>query len=374
MNLNRLKLIYPSIILLFAVLALVLLGLVVLASASHSFANGSSNWFLKQFFRLVLAVGIGFSLVWIDLEKARSYVWVGVVISILLLIAVLIPGVGVSVNGSKRWLDFGLMRLQASDVAKVGLIFFLADYLGKHQRMIKTFKVGFLYPALMIMFFCGLVILEPDFGTTFLCGLVGFSMLFLAGVRLKFLIPFIFSGLSVFFTAILLNPVRLKRLTAFMDLEANKLQGAYQLWQSILSYASGGLNGVGLGQGRQQLAYLPEAHTDFIFPIIGEELGLFFTLGVVCLFFIIFTMGCLILRKAPNIFYFSLFLGAMLCMTYQSIINIAVVTGLMPTKGIPLPFISYGGSNLLLMFILLGIIINCVRVWSCNPLKKAREI
>jgi len=152
------------------------------------------------------------------------------------------------------------------------------------------------------------------------------------------------------------------------------MDGAYQLWQGMLAFAAGGIEGVGLGSGRQQMSFLPEAHTDFIFPIIGEELGLYFTTGVVLLFLTIFLVGFLILRQAPNLFYFSLVLGSLLCIVLQAFINIGVVTGLLPTKGMSLPFISYGGSNLILMFALIGILLNCLRTWSVKPLVKASEL
>lgn len=229
-------------------------------------------------------------------------------------------------------------------------------------------------PSFIIGVVCILILAQPDFGTAFLCGLVGFSMLFLAGARLVFIVPSLISAGMLFFVAVLFNPVRLKRLTSFLDVEANKLDGTYQLWQGMLAFGAGGVDGVGLGNGRQQLSFLPEAHTDFIFPIIGEELGFFFTSGVVIIYFIVFLLGLLILKQAPNMFYFTLLAGSTLCIVFQAIINICVVTGLMPTKGMSLPFISYGGSNLLLMFMLIGIMLNCLRTWTRTPLVEAREL
>ncbi|MFI5205766.1 MAG: FtsW/RodA/SpoVE family cell cycle protein, partial [Candidatus Paceibacterales bacterium] len=178
----------------------------------------------------------------------------------------------------------------------------------------------------------------------------------------------------VFAGAILADPVRLKRITAFLDVEGNKFDSSYQLWQGMLAFAAGGVTGVGLGNGRQQLSFLPEAHNDFIFPVIGEELGLFFSSGVVILYGVIFFLGVKILRLAPNLFYFSLASGSLLCIIFQALINIGVVTGLLPTKGMSLPFISYGGTNLILVFVLIGVLLNCLRTWSKQPLDESREL
>ena len=176
-------------------------------------------------------------------------------------------------------------------------------------------------------------------------------MLFLAGVRLKFLIPTAVAALTLFAVAVYHDPVRLKRITSFLDVEANRSDSAYQLWQGILAFGAGGLHGVGLGAGRQQMSFLPEAHTDFIFSIVAEELGFVFTTGVVILYMSLFFIGLLQLKRAPNLYQYLLVMGALLFITLQALINIGVVTGTLPTKGMSLPFISYGGSNLVLMFV-----------------------
>lgn len=363
-----------GISLVFCVLILVLIGLVVLASATLSFVDSTKAVFNKQLLRLGLALFLGVFMFYVDLEKLRKWVpYVGL-ISLLMLVAVLIPGLGVKVNGARRWLGLGFMRLEVAELVKFGLIFCLAHYLSVNQRHMAAFRRGFFVPSFIIGVVCILILAQPDFGTAFLCGLVGFSMLFLAGARLVFIVPSLISAGMLFFVAVLFNPVRLKRLTSFLDVEANKLDGTYQLWQGMLAFGAGGVDGVGLGNGRQQLSFLPEAHTDFIFPIIGEELGFFFTSGVVIIYFIVFLLGLLILKQAPNMFYFTLLAGSTLCIVFQAIINICVVTGLMPTKGMSLPFISYGGSNLLLMFMLIGIMLNCLRTWTRTPLVEAREL
>lgn len=361
-------------VLILTVVALILLGLVVLASAGQSVGNEPFDLIKKQVLKLIFGIICGVFAATIDLERVREYSWYIGGISLLLLLLVLIPGIGVMVNGSRRWFDLVFLRLQASDVAKLGLIITLSYYISVYQREMGTFVKGFIIPSAIIGATCLLVLLEPDFGTTALCAGVGFSMLFLAGTRLSYLIPSIFLGIGSFFIAVFFNPVRLKRLTSFMDLEGNKLDGAYQLWQGILGFARGGVTGVGLGHGRQQKSFLPEAHTDFIFPVIGEELGLVFTLLVVALFVVILFVGAIIANRSQDIFYFSLTVGVTLCIILQAAINLGVVTGLLPTKGISLPFISYGGSNLVLMLVLVGLLLNC---YGLKPRKlniNAREL
>ena len=371
---NQFSTLSPSYVLLLAVTALTLLGLVVLASASQSFRGDTLNIFNKQLIFLPIALLGTLFFAYIDIEKLRPYIPLVFVASILCLILVLVPGIGLKINGAKRWISLGPVRMQPSEFAKIALVFVLAQYFSTNSRSIKEFKVGFLFPSLLIGIFCALIILEPDFGTTFLCGLVGFSIMFLVGVRLRYLFPALASALLAFSVLVYLNPVRFARLTAFLDIESHKMDTAYQLWQGILSFVAGGTTGLGLGNGRQQMAFLPEAHTDFIFPIIGEELGLFFTFGVVSLFFLIFVSGFLILRRMQDTFYFVIVLGSLLCITLQALINVGVVTGLLPTKGMSLPFISYGGSNLIVMFCFVGILINALRSSNSNTIVKPTEL
>lgn len=355
------------------VVALTFLGLVVLFSASQAMYDGDSTILLrKQLIWLFLASLAGGLALLVDLEALRKYVyWLGLA-SIILLLLVLIPGIGVEVNGARRWMDFGFMRLQVSEVGKLGLLFALAHYLASHRRDLDHPIKGFLLPCGLLAIFCLLIILEPDYGTAFLCGAVGGCMLFLAGLRLKFLIPTAVSALTLFSIAVYNDPIRLKRITSFLDVEGNRTDSAYQLWQGILAFGAGGLEGVGLGEGRQQMSFLPEAHTDFIFAIVGEELGFIFTAGVVVLFMTLFFIGFLQLKRAPNLYQYLLVMGALLFITLQALINIGVVTGCLPTKGMSLPFISYGGSNLVFMFTLTGIILNGFRSWELPVLRSQR--
>ena len=234
-------------------------------------------------------------------------------------------------------------------------------------------KLGFLYPAGIILSFSILIICEPDFGTTALVIAVGATLFFLAGAKWIYTVPSILLVLLAFVLLVMHNPNRQRRLLAYMDVEANKKAGTYQLYQSLAAFAAGGVNGEGLGQGRQQSNFLPEAHTDFILAVVGEELGLWYTGGIVGLYTIIFIAGYLHVRRAPNLFHFLLATGCVLLICYQAISNIGVVTGVFPTKGMSLPFISAGLSNLLLMGILLGVLINTSRNWSRTGLNEKKR-
>ena len=244
------------------------------------------------------------------------------------------------------------------------MVFCLAHYLALNQTRIGEFKRGFLYPLLIVGAFGALILKEPDFGTAALSIVVGIALVFLAGAKWRYILPTIAAVGLLFAAAVMLNPNRLHRFTAFLNVERNKQAGTYQLYQSMAAFAAGGTDGAGLGQGRQQLGYTPEAHNDFIFSVVGEELGLPFTIGVVAIFAIIFIAGLVHLRRAPNLFHFLLVAGCLLLICLQAIVNIGVVTGVFPTKGMSLPFISAGLSNLLLMGLLLGVLLNTQRTWG----------
>lgn len=357
------------------VAALLAIGLTVLFSASSRALGGPQSYLFKQLIFLALSIGIAWLVARLDLEGMRRFAWILAGATLIGLVLVLIPHIGVSVKGSRRWLNFGFTRLQVSEFAKLALVFALSHYLALNQNKMEDIKRGFLYPCLGIGLFAGLIIIEPDFGTAFLCASVGVILLFLAGGRLKFLLPSVAIALMGFVLLVLHNPNRLRRITAFMDVEANRSEGAYQLWQAILAFAAGGIDGVGIGNGRQQQSFLPEAHTDFIFAIMGEEMGLIFTLLTVILFITLFVAGLMHVRRAPNLFQFLLVTGCLLLICLQAIINLMVVTGMMPTKGMSLPFISAGGSNLLLMGFLIGVIINTARAWERpKPLERKRAL
>lgn len=351
----------PVGIILFCVAALAMLGLLAVYSAT---AFKSSSFFYKQIIGLGLALGTGFVVSRVDLEYARRFVWIITAGVVVLLILVAIPGLGISVNGSRRWLGLGPLRFQVSELGKIGLVFALAHYLAINQSAMGDIRRGFVYPLGIIGVAGALIMLQPDFGTAALVCATGVVMLFLAGARWRYIFTSVGLGAGLFAAAIALNPNRLTRLTAFLDVEGNKLGGTYQVYQSFLAFAAGGVQGAGIGQGRQQIYFLPEAHTDFIFAIVGEELGLIATLATVVAFAVIFICGLLHLRRAPNQFQYLLVAGALLVMALQAIVNLGVVTGSLPTKGMSLPFVSAGMSNLVLMGIIVGLLVNTRRAWS----------
>ncbi len=354
----------PVTVIVVCAITLSLLGLTVLFSASAPSTSGPFFYLKKQLIGFVLAITACVVMSRMNLDYLRRYAWhIGIGFVVLLLL-VLIPGIGRQVNGARRWLELGPVRLQVSELAKFGLVFCLAHYLALNQTRLAEFKRGYAYPLAIIGLFTVLIVKEPDFGTSALTLAVGLLLLFLAGARWRYILPTLALAVAGFAALVVNNPNRLRRLLAYLDLEANKSGGAYQLYQSLIAFAVGGADGVGIGQGRQQINFLPEAHTDFIFPVLGEELGLGFTLAVVVLFTTIFIAGMIHLRRAPNLFQFLLTSGALLLICLQSIINIGVVTGLLPTKGMSLPFISAGISNLLLMGILVGVLINSARTWG----------
>jgi len=356
-------LIWASITLVMAVMVLCGVGLVILNSAGAGKSELHSI-LLQQIKFMCVAVAALLAAAFVNLQTLKKLAIPIAVVSLLVLAAVLIPSIGKEVNGSRRWLDFGIASVQPSDFAKISLVILLSAYLHENQRKIDGFIDGIFKPFVIIGAFCSLIILEPDFGTTALCGAVGVALMFLSGCNKKILLGFFAAAVSAVSVAVYFDPVRRARVLSFMDIENTKLEGSYQLYQAILGFGVGGVKGAGVGQGRQQLSFLPEAHTDFIFAIVGEELGMVVTVLVVLMFAAIFFSAVWSLRRSQNKFEFFMAAGSAFMIVFQAIFNLCVVTGLMPTKGISLPFISYGGSNLVAMFAFVGIILNCMRNWN----------
>ena len=353
-------------------MGLTMLGLVMLFSAGVT--KDAHSLLIKQIIWIGLSVFIFLYVAFVDLNWLKNKTWWVFGFCLLALALTLVPGIGVKVNGAQRWIGLGPLRVQPSEFAKIGLVLGLAAFFSDNQRGIKSFIRGFLFPSAIIGMVCGLIILQPDFGTCFLCGAVGATLMFQSGASLKWLLPV--GGLAILAFSILVyfDPVRIRRVTSFLDVEANANDSAYQLWQGMLAFGVGGIEGVGLGMGRQQMHFLPEAHTDFIFPVIGEELGLICTMSILLCFLFLFLFVGWKLRQAPRLYEYLLAMGALLFVSLQAIINMGVVTGSMPTKGMSLPFISYGGSNLMVTFVFLGIIVNVFRKWDNPSLLKPREI
>ena len=349
---------------LICVLGLLAIGFTTLFSASaHAKPDNPYFYIERQAMSLAVAAVMGVIVAFTDLSLARKFAPLLYLAILGLLILTLIPGIGITVKGSRRWLDLGPMNLQASELAKAVVVFVVAHYLSLNQSKVESLVKGFVVPMILTGVVAGLIFLQPDFGTAALVGVLGFTLMFLAGTRLLYLIPTIVAGGGLFFLMVFLDPVRWARITAFVNMDDPEVQagGGYQLRQAILAFGAGGVEGVGVGNGRQQLAFIPEAHNDFILAITGEEMGLVATLGVAGLFLCIFLLGVRQVRKAPNLFHYLLLSGCISAIAFQSLINLGVVTGLLPTKGMSLPFVSAGGSNLMLMAVLLGLMFNVQR-------------
>jgi cell division protein FtsW len=302
-------------------------------------------------------------------------------LSVLLLMLVFAPVIGPHIKGAHRWICFpGLPHFQSSELAKLALILFLAAYGDRYQRQMAGFKKGLAIPGAVMALVLGLIFVEPDRGCTILLASVCGVMLIVAGVRLSYLVApvaLLMVGLAFSFWH---DPMRMRRIMAWVHPDQNKEGAGYQAYEAMIALGSGGWTGLGLGNGRQKLGFVPEHQTDFIFSIIGEELGLVVTLTVVLLFVALTICGVFIARRSSDAFGLLLGTGLTFMIGLQAFINIGVVTSMLPNKGMPLPFISYGGSNLVLMLVSVGLLISIsrfatetVRQKSFNPFEAALD-
>lgn len=351
---------FATTFLVFCVASLLMLGMVMLYSSSM--AQVGARYLLMQLLWCGLGLVSCVAMAAVDYQQLKRFAWPIYGLAILLLILVLIPGIGAKVNGARRWLDLGGgMKFQSSEFAKVALVIALAAYASQHQRHMGEFQRGLLLPGAIVAGIVALVFVEPDRGTSILLAAVSGMVLLVAGARVKYFLPPVL-GAGAFLTWSLWNdPMRMRRIFSWIYLEENKEGVGYQAYQAMLALGSGGVNGVGLGSSRQKLGFLPEHHTDFLFSIIGEELGVFATIGIVALFFGLVLCGLYIARHAREPFGFFLAGGLTFLIGLQAFINIGVVTSALPNKGLPLPFVSYGGSSLLMMLTAIGLLLSVAR-------------
>lgn len=349
-------------ILIGVVLILIAFGAIMLFSTSIETASirlKDPYFFLKrQAIWLMLSSFAAWVTLKLDYQWLRklSYFFWGAVIFLLVLVR--IPGIGSEINGSWRWLRMGPITFQPSEFAKLAVILLLAAWYDRNRRKRADMKRGFIYPGILLGLTLGLILIEPDFGTTMLIGCVGATMMFVAGVPLKFLVPVGGCGLTGLGFLIWKDPERWGRIMAFLNVGAHVRGEGWQLANSLEAISRGGLWGVGLGESIQKRFYLPEAHTDFVFAILAEELGAVASSCVLLLFCTFYFCGITIALKVSDMFGRFVVLGITLMISIQALINLGVVTGSLPTKGLALPFISYGGSSLLINTVMVSLIIN----------------
>ncbi|MBN1913432.1 MAG: putative lipid II flippase FtsW [Candidatus Omnitrophica bacterium] len=321
-----------------------------------------SLFFLKRHVSfLLIGIILTFFMMSFDYRKLRKYSKPLFIFSLLLLVLVLVPGVGREVSGARRWFRFKFLSFQPSEFANLALIIYTSDFIARKSGVVRDFLKGFIPPMVSLGAVLLLVLIQPDLGTAVSLAAVILLMLFIAGVRATYLVSLALAGLPVLYALIFSVPYRRARILAFLNPWLDPRGSGFQIIQSQVALGSGGIFGVGLGQSKQKLFYLPAAHTDFIFSIIGEELGIIGTLAVVVLFLVFLRQALKIIKNTADKFGHFLSIGLVLMIMFKAVINIGVSCGLLPTKGLPLPFISYGGSSFIFDMISVGLLLNIAR-------------
>ncbi|HEX4638815.1 MAG TPA: putative lipid II flippase FtsW [Chthoniobacterales bacterium] len=356
-----------------AVLGLLVIGIVMLFSTS-AFArdsHGDTLFFLK---RQSVWLGVGLivciAAALMDYHFWQRTWWIWLSLALITLACCYLPRVGMRINGSRRWIGIGPVSFQPSEIAKVASVFFLAWWFSRYEQLTKHPLFGFAIPLGVIAALLSLILFEVDLGTTALIGMTTFAIMFVAGTN-----PILLALLAILGGSVIVigaTHARMERLVAFTDLERYKEDAGLQQMQALIAWGSGGMDGLGLGNGRQKMLYLPYAHTDFIFPMIGEELGLRVSLLVVFLFVVVIVCGIMIALHAKDRFGLLTASGIVCLLALQAAVNIGVTTSLLPNKGLPLPFISYGGSNLAACLFGVGLLLNIYRQAVLEPSNKKR--
>ena len=351
-------------VLLGIVLTLLLGGLVILASASITISdNATGNPFFyveRQLIAAAIGGAAGLFCLFVPMRVWQGLGPLLLLVGFALLCVVLVPGIGYEVNGSTRWVRFGIMNLQVSEPARLCLIIYLAGYVVRQQKALRERFVGFLRPMLVLSFGCALLLAEPDFGAAIVLLATALVILFVAGARIRDFILFFSTAVVAMVALALTSAYRMKRLTGFLDPWADPYDSGFQLTQSLIAIGRGEWFGVGLGDGVQKLFYLPEAHTDFVFAVFAEEFGLLGSVVLIVLFLaLLWRVFKLAMRAADAERFFEAYLaiGLGTWLGLQAFINVGVNMGLLPTKGLTLPFVSYGGNSLLVSCAMLGLVV-----------------
>ncbi len=352
----------PDVWLFGVVMALVFLGVVMVYSASAIIAAdrfGDPFFFLKkQLFWALLGGGLLWGALRLDYRRLERLVIPLLVVSLVLLVLVLVPPFGQSINGTRRWIRLGSLSFQPVELAKFSLVLYLASFLTRRRDAMRSFWQG-LFPILLVAGTMALLTLvQPDLGNSLALVVLTLVLAYLAGARVKHMALIAAAALPLVALAVALKPYRWRRMLAFVNPWDDPQGSGFQIIQSFLALGSGGLFGRGLGESKQKLFYLPEPYTDFIFAILGEELGLVGAILVVGLFAVLIWRGLRVGLRAPDAFGSFLALGLTVMLATQTLVNLGVVVGALPTKGLPLPFVSFGGSALLMTMFSAGVLLN----------------
>ena len=339
---------------------LVLIGIVMVFSSSAAYTEHNDSFYFLKRQVLWCLLGTGLLLITknLDYHKLHQYTYPIMIFTFLLLVVVMFPEFSKKVGGARRWLAFGGFSFQPSELAKFTLVLFIAKSLVKRADKLRSFAYGYLPNLIVLGFFFIPIFFQPDFGTVMVILAVTFTMLFIAGLRKKFLFLSTLAIIPIVASAILFAEYRTRRIIAFLNPWEDPSGVSFQVIQSFYAFGRGGFWGVGLGESSQKLYRLPEAHTDFIFSVIGEELGFVGTTAIVLLFLIFIWRGFLTAYQAKDPFGTHLATGLTLLIGLQAFINLGVASGLLPTKGLTLPFISMGGSSMLVTMLSVGVILN----------------
>ncbi len=340
---------------------------------------GTSFHYLKnQILTAALGIVTMVTFAKINYMRMRRFAIPLLCLSFILLLLVFVPHIGISAGGARRWLRLWPSTFQPSELVKIAMVIFLSDYMAKRQEDMKTPVKGLIIPIAIMGIFQIVLLKQPDLGAIISLGLLTISLLFIGGVRLSHILGLLLLSVPILYKLMLSVPYRRRRIMAFLDPWQDPLGSGFQLVQSLLALGNGGLTGVGLGQSKEKLFFLPEPHTDFISSLIGEELGFIGISLVILLFIIIFIRGVRIASRLKEPFGAYLCFGLTLMIGIQGVVNFSVVSGLMPTKGLPLPFVSYGGSSLLINMMAVGLLLNLSKTipreeWKPEVNKKRRR-
>jgi len=341
-------------------LLLISLGVIMIYSSSGVYAmqelNDASYYLNRHLMFLCLGFSLTLGVMVFDYRDLRFAAKPLILLTIVLLILVLIPGIGKESYGARRWFRFAGFSFQPSELAKMTVLIYVADFLARKKNSIVSFWSGFMPLICVMALFCALIVKQPDLGSSLLVACIVLIMMFVAGANVKHMAILGLLSLPALYALVVKVPYRLRRITAFLNPWEDSQGIGFQLTQSQIALGSGGLFGVGLGKSMQKLFYLPAAHTDFILSIIGEELGLFGTITVIVLFVAFIWQGARIAKRTTEPFGYFLAVGIVAMIGLQAVVNIGVSIGALPTKGLPLPFISYGGSALIFNMIAVGLL------------------